>query len=132
MGSPLRLLIVDDDSRICDFARRVAEGAGYEVATASNHDDFLRAYEALDPSVILLDLVMPKVDGIGVLEILAERQSRAKILIMSGYHPELLKSGSRLGHGYELAMRGTLQKPFGVAELREALRSIAEEEEEDS
>jgi DNA-binding response OmpR family regulator len=129
MGFEKRLLIIDDDPRICDFARQVAEGSGFEVATASTHEDFLRAYEALNPTVILLDLVMPNVDGIGVLQILADRQCRAKVLIMSGYHPELLKSGSRLGHGFDLDMRGTLQKPFGIKELREALLFLEDEEE---
>ena len=129
MGFDKRLLIIDDDPRICDFARQVAEGSGFEVATASTHEDFLRAYEALNPTVILLDLVMPNVDGIGVLQILADRRCRAKVLIMSGYHPELLKSGSRLGHGFDLDMRGTLQKPFGIKELREALLFLEDGEE---
>jgi YesN/AraC family two-component response regulator len=71
---------------------------------------------------------MPTVDGIGVLQILADRQSKAKLLIMSGYHPELLKSGSRLGFGYALDMRGTLHKPFGVADLREALKQLEDDE----
>ena len=48
----------------------------------------------------------------------------SKILIMSGYHPELLKSGFRLGDGYKLDVRGTLHKPFGSAELRAALRQL--------
>jgi DNA-binding response OmpR family regulator len=129
MAKDKRLLIVDDDPRICDFTRQVAESAGFEVATASTHEDFLHAYEALNPTVILLDLVMPKVDGIGVLQILADRQCRAKVLIMSGYHPELLKSGSRLGHGFDLDMRGTLHKPFSIKELKEALLFPEDEEE---
>jgi len=129
MAMAKRLLIVDDDAHICDFARKVAEGAGFEVVTASTHEDFLDAYDRLDPTVILLDLVMPQVDGIGVLQILADRQSRARVLIMSGYHPELLRSGSRLGQGYDLEMRGTLHKPFGVADPRDALNAVANEEE---
>ena len=123
-----RLLIVDDDPRICDLARRVGEGLGFKTETASTHEEFLCCYETLDPTVILLDLVMPQVDGIGVLQILADRNCRARILIMSGFHPELLKSGSRLGHGYDLDMRGTLHKPFALGELREVLIAIAEQD----
>ncbi len=128
MAESRRLLIVDDDPRICDFARQVAEGAGFEVATASSHEEFLKAYEALSPTAILLDLVMPTVDGIGVLQILADRQSKAKLLIMTGFHPELLRSGSRLGFGYALDMRGTLHKPFGVSDLRDALKLLEDDE----
>jgi len=116
-----RLLIVDDEPSICDFVRRVAESEGYNVETATTHDQFGAAYDRFRPSAILLDLVMPKVDGIALLEMLAEKQCTARLLIMSGYHPELLKSGSRLGNGYNLDVRGTLHKPFGVSELQSAL-----------
>jgi hypothetical protein len=44
---------------------------------------------------------------------------------MSGFHPELLKSGFRLGDGYKLDVKGTLHKPFGSAELRAALQQLA-------
>jgi hypothetical protein len=64
------------------------------------------------------------VDGIALLGILADQDCQAKILIMSGYHPELLKSGFRLGDGYKLDVKGTLHKPFGSAELRAALRQL--------
>src|SRR5262245_12051298 len=117
-----RLLIVDDEPSICEFARRVAESAGYDVETATTQDQFGAIYERLRPSVLLLDLVMPKVDGIALLGMLAEKQCTARLLIMSGYHPELLKSGSRLGSGYNLDVRGTLHKPFGVSELQSALQ----------
>ena len=49
------------------------------------------------PSAILLDLMMPNVDGVALLEKLAEQGCAAKLLIMSGYHPELLNSSRRLG-----------------------------------
>jgi DNA-binding response OmpR family regulator len=116
-----RLLIVDDEQSICEFVRRVAESEGYEVEVALTHEQFSETYDRFQPSAILLDLVMPKVDGIALLATLADKQCRAQLLIMSGYHPELLKSGSRLGSGYNLDVRGTLHKPFGVSELQSAL-----------
>jgi len=117
-----RLLVVDDEQSICDFVKRVAESEGYDVAVALTHEQFSEAYDRFQPSAILLDLVMPKVDGIALLAKLAEKQCTAQLLIMSGYHPELLKSGSRLGSGYNLDVRGTLHKPFGVSELQSALQ----------
>ena len=117
-----RLLVIDDEQSICDFVRRVAESEGYDVEIATTHEQFHEAYDRFQPSAILLDLVMPKVDGIALLATLAEKQCTAQLLIMSGYHPELLKSGSRLGSGYNLDVRGTLHKPFGVSELQSALQ----------
>ena len=55
---------------------------------------------------------------------LAERQCTAQLMVMSGYHPELLNSSQRLGSNYALDMRGTLRKPFGVAELTNALHEL--------
>ena len=119
-----RLLVIDDEQSICDFVRRVAEGEGYEVATALTHEQFKAAYESFRPSAILFDLMMPQVDGVALLGQLAERQCTAQLMVMSGYHPELLNSSQRLGSNYALDMRGTLRKPFGVAELTNALHEL--------
>jgi len=118
---PKRLLVLDDEPSICEFVRRVAEGAGFEVKTAVNHDEFSAAYDSFDPSGIIFDLVMPNVDGIALMEILAKNECKTPLVIMSGYHHELLKSGRRLGDDYELDVRGTLRKPFGIAELLDAM-----------
>jgi DNA-binding response OmpR family regulator len=120
-----RLLVVDDEAAICDFVKQIAEDAGFAVAVAVNHEQFRAAYDSFRPTAIMLDLVMPDVDGIALLGILADEDCHAKILIMSGFHPELLKSGFRLGDGYKLDVKGTLRKPFGSAELRAALQQLA-------
>jgi len=119
-----RLLVIDDEPAICDFVKQVAEDSGFSVVVASSHEQFRTAYESFHPTAIMLDLVMPDVDGIALLGILADQDCQAKILIMSGYHPELLKSGFRLGDGYKLDVKGTLHKPFGSTELRAALRQL--------
>jgi DNA-binding response OmpR family regulator len=119
-----RLLVVDDEPTICDFVKQVAEDTGFAVVVAVNHEQFRAAYDSFRPTAILLDLVMPDVDGIALLGILAEVDCQAKILIMSGFHPELLRSGFRLGGGYKLNVKGTLHKPFGSAELRAALQQL--------
>ena len=119
-----RLLVIDDEPAICDFVRRVAEAEGYEVMTAITHEQFKAAYDSFRPSAILFDLMMPQVDGVALLAHLAERRCAAQLMIMSGYHPELLNSSRRLGSNYALDVRGTLRKPFGVAELTKALEDL--------
>jgi CheY-like chemotaxis protein len=116
-----RLLVVDDEPSICALVRRIAEAAGYEVAAAGTHEEFIRAYETLAPNVIAMDLVMPQVDGIALLEILAEKRCRARIIVMTGHHPELLKSAARIAAGHGLDIRDTLHKPFGESDLRRVL-----------
>jgi DNA-binding response OmpR family regulator len=119
-----RLLVIDDEESICEFVRRVAEAEGFEVVTAVTHAQFKAAHESFRPSAILLDLMMPHVDGLALLENLAARHCTAQVMIMSGYHPELLNSSRRLGSNYALDVRGTLRKPFGVAELKDALHGL--------
>src|SRR5262249_20755109 len=119
-----RLLVVDDEPSICSLIQRVAESEGYKVATAVNHEQFNAAYDSFHPSAILFDLMMPQVDGVALLGLLAERRCRACLMVMSGYHPELLNSSQRLGNNYALDMRGTLRKPFGVVEIKRALREL--------
>ena len=116
-----RLLVIDDEPGICAFVQRVAQVEGFDVAIALNHEEFKAAYDSFRPSAILLDLMMPNVDGVALLEKLAEKHCTAQLMIMSGYHPELLNSSRRLGSNYALDVRGTLRKPFGVAELKDAL-----------
>ncbi len=116
-----RLLVIDDEQSICEFIRRVAENQGFEVVTVLTYEQFKAAYASFKPSAIVFDLMMPQVDGVALMEKLAEQRCTAQLVIMSGYHPELLKSSSRLGSGYSLDVRGTLRKPFGVSELNDAL-----------
>jgi two-component system response regulator VicR len=123
-AAPKRLLVIDDEAAIGDFVQQVAEAAGFEVVVAQTHEQFRAAYDSFKPTAIMIDLVMPDVDGIALLGILAEADCQAKIFIMSGYHPELLKSGFRLGDGYRLDVKGTLRKPFGSAELRAVLQQL--------
>jgi len=116
-----KLLVIDDEPSVCALVCRVAEAAGYEAEAAGTHEEFTRAYDRLCPNVIAMDLLMPQVDGIALLEILAEKRCRARIIVMTGHHPELLKSAARIAAGHGLDIRDTLHKPFGESDLRRAL-----------
>jgi two-component system response regulator MtrA len=77
------ILIVEDDSAACDGLAQLVKGAGFRVRTAS---DGVAALEALDrepTDVILLDLWMPRMDGLQVLCELKSRASRPKVLVMT-------------------------------------------------
>jgi DNA-binding response OmpR family regulator len=119
-----RILVIDDEPAVCDLVRRVAETEGFQVATTGTHEEFIASYDALEPSFILLDLILPDVDGIALLQLLSEKRCKAQIIIMSGTHPELLNTSSRLGRSYDLNIAGTLRKPFRANELRDALKQF--------
>lgn len=103
------------------FLTRVAEGCGYETRHADDAIGFKRAYASWSPDVVILDLVMPQVDGIELLRFLAEQVSKTRILIISGFDAKVLDAAYRLGAAHGLSMIGALRKPVRVAELRSIL-----------
>lgn len=61
--SEKRLLVVDDEPEFGELVRQVAAGLGYEVRVTTNGRAFQSAYQELQPTVIVMDMVMPEMDG---------------------------------------------------------------------
>ncbi len=118
------LLIYDDNPDIVDYIGRVAEANDFTVRGTSSDDDFWTAFEKLDGGAIVLDLELLTTNGISVLKDLAARRCAAPILLISGYHEDVLKSAERLGAKDGLDMRGFLHKPFGVEILSVQLENL--------
>ena len=109
-----RLLVVDDQADILEFIATVAELVGYRVATAQNAERAFALLREFDPSLVILDLQMPDVDGVELIRQLATYGTRAPILISSGMDPRVLASVEQLGLTQGLNMIGTLQKPLAL------------------
>ena len=118
-----RLLIIDDDPDIRDVFRSVAESIGYLVDEADNQLKFAEAYDQLQPTAILLDLSMPKVDGVEILRDLAQRSCRSRIMLASGQDERVLLTVQRLGRMLGLKMSAVLQKPVSIDVLEKKLKS---------
>lgn len=71
-----KILIVDDDRYIHELYEEVLREAGFEVTTATNGEDGLKMILADGYDLVLLDIMMPKLDGLGVLEKIAEMPNR--------------------------------------------------------
>ncbi|MDP6345428.1 MAG: response regulator [Alphaproteobacteria bacterium] len=115
-----RLLVVDDEPDFANFVKRTAEGIGYRVVALSDPKLFKDEYQKFQPSVIVLDMVMPEVEGIELIQWLAEQECKAKILVVTGYNPYYGKMAHGLGEVRGLTVE-THQKPISLATLREAL-----------
>ncbi len=68
MHNPPRILAVDDIPTNLDILRMRLEAQGYEVVTAEDGEEALIKARTLDPDLVLLDIMMPKLDGISVLK----------------------------------------------------------------
>ncbi len=125
MMSDKRLLIVDDDEEIGRFIRRAAEEQGFEVRVTLNADAFRDAYADFDPTVILVDVVMPDTDGLELLKFLAENGCTRPVLMMSGYAGTYLPVAEKLGEAFGLPRVRALEKPIRLNDLRASLESAA-------
>jgi CheY-like chemotaxis protein len=110
-GRP-RILVVDDDAAITATFENILAGEGYRVATATDGDQAidLAAREPFD--VVLLDLVMPGIDGLDALRRLREVAPRARIVILSAYiEPD------REAEAFRLGAEAVLSKPPDLHKL---------------
>ncbi|HLO78526.1 MAG TPA: EAL domain-containing response regulator [Magnetospirillum sp.] len=112
-----RLIVIDDQADFASFVRKVAERVGYEVRTTTQPAEFRQWLREWSPTLIILDLVMPEVDGVEILRFLAEEHCTATIFIMSGFDHRVLDAARRLGLERGLNIAATLEKPLRAKEL---------------
>jgi DNA-binding NtrC family response regulator len=116
-----RLLIVDDEPRFAAFVERVAQRLGYDVEVTQHGREFKQAYSRLTPDVVVIDMVMPDIDGNELVLWLVDQDCAADILIITGYHPDYAVNARLLAEFKGLKSVQTLSKPIDVGRLREAL-----------
>ncbi len=123
-SSTNKILIIDDEPGIREFLAAVATNFGFEVRATGDACGFYDAIESFEPTVLLLDLNMPELDGIEVLRFLSNEQYTGHILLISGESTRVLAAAERLGVQQGLQMAGTLQKPLLIPDLEDALRLV--------
>ncbi|WP_461208792.1 ATP-binding SpoIIE family protein phosphatase [Desulfocurvus sp. DL9XJH121] len=113
-SEPIRVLVVDDEESIRESLREMLMDFAYDVACASDGREAIAAYEAYGPDIVLLDMNMPRMGGLGVIRHLREVVGDADVLITmltSDRSPE--NKLSAFGAG----ANDFLYKPFDRAEL---------------
>lgn len=118
-----RLLVIDDEPAITEVVRKVAEGMDFDVRVATRADEFARLYEEFEPTVVILDLVMPEVDGVELAHWLAHERCEARIIFLTGHNPRYTDAARALADAGDLKSVTTLTKPVSLAVLRKTLES---------
>lgn len=116
-----RLLIVDDEPDFGEFVRQVAQTLDYKVMVTTNGRDFQQGYNDFQPNLILLDMVMPDMDGNEVLLWLLQKGYSAGLIITTGYSPDYAQEAKTLAEFNGLQKVSTLTKPVRSIELRSVL-----------
>ena len=120
-ASDVRLLVLDDDPAIGTLVRAITERAGVACEVTSTALEFEAQLDAFRPTHILLDLVMPRIDGVQVVTRLAERRCTAKLILTSGRGARVLDAAARAAQEQGLRVAGVMAKPFRPRELRAIL-----------
>ena len=94
---------------------------GLDTRFVSHSVEFLKQLDEWAPTHIALDLIMPQMDGVQVLHLLAERDCQSMIILTSGIGSRVLDAAQRSAEEYSLNIAGVLPKPFNPAILRELL-----------
>jgi EAL domain-containing protein (putative c-di-GMP-specific phosphodiesterase class I) len=114
-------LVVDDDPDIGALIVQVAEGLGFKTAFVERANGLLDTCWTFDPNLIILDLMMPGVDGVQCLRSLADAKCGADIILFSGVDARVLNTAARLGESHGLRIRDLLHKPIAVDDLEAVL-----------
>jgi excisionase family DNA binding protein len=113
------VLVVDDDPRLREFVRVNLELEGYTVREASSAEDALEAIEDQAPALVLLDVVMPGIDGWQMLQRMQERHGSIPVIMFSG------KVEATVGEDAEQrGARGFVGKPFDPRQLIERAKQL--------
>lgn len=116
-----RLLIVDDEPRFAAFIGKVAAPLGYDVEITTHGREFQRAYRNNKPDCIVLDMVMPEIDGNELILWLVKQECDADIIIITGFSPDYAVNARILAEFKGLRSVRTLSKPVSVTQLRKIL-----------
>ena len=116
---PLRILIVDDDRAICELMQTLLERDGYQVKTVSDPTRVLGELKVRDYHLVILDLMMPKRDGIEVLRDIRKQDKDIAVVIFTGY-PNLDTAVASM----KLDVVDYIKKPFNVDEFRSVIARV--------
>jgi DNA-binding response OmpR family regulator len=115
---PKRILVVDDEARLVSLVRGYLEGEGYDVASAGDGRAALILTRQFSPDLIVLDLMMPEMDGWEFLRLL-RRESNTPVIMLTAR----VEEADRIA-GLEMGADDYLTKPFSPRELMARVRAV--------
>lgn len=119
-----RILIVEDDESILLGLRMNLEAEGYEVEVASDGDSGLLRAASGDVDLVILDVMLPKMNGFEVVRQLRAKQRIVPVIMLSARGAEMDKV-----MGLELGAEDYITKPFGLAELLARVKAVLRRED---
>jgi DNA-binding response OmpR family regulator len=120
------VLIVDDEPDILVMVRTSLEADGFRTALAGDGETALARVREHGPDVVVLDLMMPMLDGWAVIEALSEQPRRPALVVVSAK-----SRPTDVARAYRLGADAYLTKPFDFDELTATIHEVAERSEDE-
>lgn len=125
---PNKILVVDDDPDIREALIMILEQSGYQVITARNGIEGLASLKADQPDLMILDLLMPKMDGFSVLKEIKDPKwlgfKDMPIIVLTAVREEASRRRYELETGVELSTADYVEKPINPDLLVERVRRL--------
>ena len=115
MGKP-RIFVIDDDEAVRDSLRALLESTHLSVETYASGREFLESYRDRAPGCVVLDMDLPHMSGLEVVEVLAARDDSIPVIVMTGRSEKTLQRRYRRG-----GVTALLEKPMSEGALLEAI-----------
>ena len=119
MAIKANILIVDDDLDICQYMKTLLESTGYQVSSISDPTDVVERIRSETFHVLIIDLMMPKMDGIELIGQIRKHDSDVAIIVSTGY-----PSVDTAIDAMKLKVSDYVKKPFDVDEFRQTVASV--------
>jgi CheY-like chemotaxis protein len=119
-GERATILVVDDDPAILKLISSVLEQEGFSIINSFNGKEALKQVEIHQPQLILIDMVMPEMDGVEFIRLLRKSKKSIPLIVMSGN----LTGIKFLGSVKLLGAEANLIKPFGILELQQTVEGV--------
>lgn len=113
-----KILVVDNDREMLSIIQEYLELCDYQVTTAVTGLDALLLLRSENYHLLLTDIVMPDISGLGLIEISRTRFPRLPVIAMTGYGKQVKTLTSERSPDYYL------EKPFNLSELSQAIESV--------
>lgn len=119
MAINAKILIVDDDLDICEYMETMLEANGYEVDTISDPTTVVDAIRVNEYHVLVIDLMMPELGGIELIQQIRRIDTDVAIVVSTGY-PSVDTAVDAL----KLNVSDYIRKPFDIEEFREMIADV--------
>ncbi len=119
---PLKILIIDDEEVICNACHLILSERGHFVERKTDGASGLRALQSNNYDVVLLDMMLPDMEGMEILKIIKQKSVQAGVIVITGY--STVKNALK---AMKLGAADYLSKPFSEDDLLASIEKVCSE-----